>query len=162
MAAPRAPLCPVSVGTPVLNIDDVVQVPEPNGATGPTVATFNVTLSRLSAAGPVSVHFATAPYPSDASHASALPDGDFVSTSGDLNFLCGEPLTKQIQVPIVDDGSDGGTLDHYIERYQVMLTQPVNATIGNGVAIGEIVDSDNTPPPPPDDCLVVVCTPIFR
>lgn len=147
MAAPRDPICAVTLGTPVLNIDDVVQAFEPNDGVGSGVATFNVTLSALPAAGPVSVHFATAPVASSETNGEpATPGSDFVSTSGDLDFRCGEPLTKQIHVTIVDDGLDGDST-HLYEVYQVDLSLPVNAIFGNSVATGEIVDTDALPPP---------------
>src|SRR5262249_13294343 len=114
MAAPRDPISAVTLGTPARNIDDVVRRFEPHGGVGSGVATFNVTLSALPAAGPVSVHFATAPVASSETNGEpATPGSDFVSTSGDLDFRCGEPLTKQIHVTIVDDGLDGDSTHLY-------------------------------------------------
>jgi hypothetical protein len=156
LAAPQQPLCR-SVISPTLSIDDLVQVWEPNGGAGGPgstgVATFNVTLSGFSTAGLVTVHFATGSS-GDQSHAPATAGSDFVATSGDLTFRCGDPLTQQIQVTIIDDGLDGGDQAHFIERYSVRLSQLVNATFGNGVAIGEIVDTDALPPPPPPGCTI--------
>jgi hypothetical protein len=150
LAAPQQPLCRSAIN-PTLNIDDLVQVYEPNNGAGSGVATFNVTLSGFSTTGLVAVHFATGSS-SDQSHAPATAGSDFVATSGDLTFRCGDPLTQQIQVTIIDDGLDGGDQAHFIERYSVRLSQLVNATFGNSVAIGEIVDTDALPPPPPPGC----------
>jgi hypothetical protein len=107
----------LTIGTPVL-------VTEP--ATGTATATFTVTLSQPSSQT-VSVGFATA-------DGTAVAGQDYVATSGTLSFAPGE-VTKTITVTVNADN-----IDELQEAFNVNLTNPTNATIVTGTAVGQIND----------------------
>ena len=111
---------------PVFVINDV-SVNETAGT-----ATFTVTLSKPIFVG-VSVDYAT-------SNGTAMSGSDYSSVSGTLTFLPGQPLTQTVTVPISDDGLFEGA-----EGFNLVLSNAVNAIIGDPVGVGTILDNE-TPP----------------
>ncbi len=90
-------------------------------------AVFTVTLSAASSFA-VSVNFSTAA-------GTATAGSDFTTTSGTLNIPAGA-TTGTITVPLLLDAvADGG------ETFNVNLTMPVNATIGDAQGLGTINDA---------------------
>ena len=85
----------------------------------------------------VSVKYATGPWtgpnPAD-------KDKDYTMTASTLIWKPGEPLTKTLTVPILDD-----TRDEYDEAFQVSLSAPTNAAMGRGTAVCTILDDDVAP-----------------
>jgi hypothetical protein len=119
----------ISVGTaalPSLAIGDV-SVSEGNGGT--TTATFTVTLSAASAAT-VTVGYATG-------NGTAIAPGDYASASGTLSFPPGA-TTRTFTVAVAGDTAVEAT-----ETFAVTLSNPVNASIGDGSAVGSIVNDDS-------------------
>jgi chitinase len=125
---------PVGTGTildagaapPTLQADDV-QVTE--GDSGTTAATFTVTLSAASAQ-PVTVAYTTA-------DGTALAGSDYLPTSGTLTFAPGV-TTQTVTVPIIGDMVPEPT-----ETFQLVLSNPTNATLESDHATGTIVDNDS-------------------
>lgn len=104
--------------------------------TEPNTGTVNMTFSVLPSAAstePMDVHWATAP-------GTATAPADFVAESGDLHWAPGSATARTFTVAI-----KGDLIDEFNETYTVNLSAPVNATIGDGTAVGRIVDND--PPP---------------
>ncbi len=64
---------------------------------------------------------------------------DYTAASGTLTFAAGDQ-SGTIQVSLVDDSSDEET-----ERFQVILSHPVNAEISDAAASGQIADDDGAP-----------------
>jgi hypothetical protein len=93
---------------------------------------FGVTLSNPSSRV-ITINYATA-------DGSAIAGDDYVPTAGALTFNPGDPLTKTISVPAVDDMSWRGT-----RTFALSLVTATHATISADTAIGTIVDDD--PPP---------------
>ena len=91
-------------------------------------ATFTVTLSVASGL-PVSASFAT-------SNGTAIAGADYTAVTGTVNFAPGVTI-QTITVPITDDAVYEGN-----EDFTVTLSAPVNATIGDGSAVGTITDND--------------------
>ncbi len=115
----------VSVGPPV-------SVPE--GQTGDTsFATVEVTLSAASGL-PVSVDWATA------EGTATVADNDFVPDAGQLDFAPGE-TSKTVLIEVVGDVASEGD-----ETFDVVLSSPVNATLGSATDVVTIVDNDPIPP----------------
>ena len=94
--------------------------------------TFTV-LRSAPAIQAVSVSYSTA-------DATATASGDYTATSGRLTFARGE-TRKTIQVAIVGD-----TTFETDERFTVLLSNPVNATIADGSGTGTIQNDDPRPP----------------
>ena len=112
--------------TPQLFVDDLF-VDEKQGT-----AQFVVRLGQLlgqSSATAVTVAYTTA-------DGTALAGQDYTTTSGTLSFAPGESV-KTVSVPLLDDGSAEG-----VERFQLLLSNAVNAGIGDGNAQAEIGLSD--------------------
>ncbi|BCN92322.1 hypothetical protein THMIRHAM_01070 [Thiomicrorhabdus immobilis] len=105
---------------PSLSINDV-SVNEDQGS-----MTFTVTLSNPSD------FVTTVDYAS--SNGTATAGLDYTAVSGSLSFAPGE-LTKTITVPVTDDFIAEGS-----ETLDVILSNPVNATIGDGTGLGIISD----------------------
>ncbi|MBI2823693.1 MAG: hypothetical protein HYX69_03260 [Planctomycetia bacterium] len=99
------------------------------GDTGDKTMTFNVTLSAASVKT-VTVHFATA------GDKDATEGNDYLATSGDLTFDPGQ-TSKTISVTV-----KGDTQGEPNERFDVNLSDPSNATIGDGQAVGTITNDD--------------------
>ena len=111
-------------GSPSLSIGDVT-VGE--GAE----AEFTVTLSAVSGLA-VMVDFTT-------SDVSALAELDYETRSGRLTIPAGS-TTGKIPVPVLDD-----VLDEPDETFTVTLSNPTNATVGDGTGTGTITDDDSPP-----------------
>jgi hypothetical protein len=120
----------VAVATPVtLSINDVSLA---EGNAGTTNFTFTVSLSAASAQS-VTVNYATMA-------GTAFSPGDFAAASGQLTFLPGE-VSKTITVAVVGD-----TMSEANEQFFVQLTNPLNATLADGVGMGTIVNDDAAGP----------------
>ncbi len=108
--------------TPTLSIGDVRR------SEGANPQRFTISLSAVSGRR-VQVEYATA-------NGTAVAPGDYGSKSGSVTFQPGE-TTKTVTVNSVDDA-----LDEPDESFAVNLSNPSNATIGDGVGTGTIVDND--------------------
>jgi hypothetical protein len=110
---------------PSISIGDVALV---EGNDGTTDAVFTI---MLSAAGQqtVSVHYQTA-------NGTATAGSDYTETSGDLVFPVGV-TSMTVSVPV-----SGDTLAEGHETFLVQLSNPTNATIGDGEATGTINNDD--------------------
>ncbi len=126
---------------PGLEITDI-QVME--GDTGTTEAVFTVSLAGLSAQT-VTVQFSTA-------NGTAASPSDYVARSGTLTF---PPGRASATVSVSIHGDEAVEPD---ETFQVVLSQPVNATLFKATGAGTIRNDDATPQ---TDCpsLVVMATP---
>jgi len=113
-------------GVPQVSINDV-SVTEGNAGT--TTATFTAALSTVSTQT-VTVDFATA----DGTATTA--SNDYMATSGTLTFAPGVPA-QPIQVTVIGD-----TAFEPNETFFVNLSNPVNATIGDGQGVGTILNDD--------------------
>ncbi|MDY7004908.1 MAG: Calx-beta domain-containing protein [Cyanobacteriota bacterium] len=71
---------------------------------------------------------------------TAKAGSDYKRTRGTLNFRPGQ-TKKTISVPILGD-----TLDENNEKFQVVLSRPKNAKLGDKRAIANIIDNDNSIP----------------
>ncbi|MGN6733433.1 MAG: Calx-beta domain-containing protein, partial [Candidatus Binatia bacterium] len=111
-----------------ISINDVTLT---EGHTGTTNAVFTVSLSSPSS------HIITADFSTADSTAAA--GTDYVTNSGTLIFNPGE-TTKNITVVI-----NGDTLAEADETFFVNLSNPMNATIADGQALGTIINDDALP-----------------
>lgn len=109
----------------------VVDATVHEGDASPTTASFVVELSPASAS-PVDVDFDTA-------DGSATAGEDYVATSGVVSFAPGERI-QTVSVQIEGDSADEGT-----EEFQLILSSPVGATLGDPVATGTILEADGLP-----------------
>ena len=98
------------------------------------VMPFTVRLTPPAPA-PVRVYVSTRP----STPVSAEPGRDYAPGSSDLTFAAGE-TEKQVWIRIYDDSHDEGA-----ETFEVVLSQAEGATIGDGVAVGTIVNDDPMP-----------------
>ena len=115
----------VSVGSPV-------SVPE--GQTGDaSFATIDVTLSSASGLD-VSVDWTTA------DDTATVADNDYVAGAGQLDFAPGE-TSKTVLIEVVGDVASEGD-----ETFDVVISTPVNATLGSDTDVVTIVDNDPIPP----------------
>ena len=110
---------------PILSIGDR-SIPEGNNGT--TNATFTVSLDQVST-DTVTVDYSLTPN-------TATAGNDYTNRSGTLTFAPGT-TTQTITVPIVGD-----TVDEPNETFTVQLTNPNQGQIGDGQALGIIVDDD--------------------
>lgn len=67
---------------------------------------------------------------------TAESGSDFVADSGQVEFLPGE-TSKNIVVQLIDDNVREGD-----ETFQLLLSTPLNATLGNNSATGTIIDDE--------------------
>ena len=105
------------------------------GAAGSVNARFRVELSSPSDAT-VTVDYAT----SDGSGlAGAKAPGDYTATSGTLSFVPGDT------VEFINVAVQGDLIDEVNERYDITLSNPALAELGDPAAVGTIIDDD--PPP---------------
>ena len=111
---------------PSVSIEDACAV-EPTGGT--TQILFAVSLSPPSAI-PISVEFAT-------HDLSALAYADYTATNGTLVIPAGATSAAILAV-VHDDGED----ERPHERLAMRIKHAVNAVIGDGEAIGTIIDDD--------------------
>jgi hypothetical protein len=117
---------------PVVSVGSALSVPE--GQTGDTAyASIDVTLSAKSGQ-PVSVDWATA----DATATAA--GNDYTTGSDTLEFAPGE-TEKVVLIAVIGDNDSEGD-----ETFDVNLTSPSNATLGNATDVVTIVDNDPIPP----------------
>jgi hypothetical protein len=115
----------VSVGAPV-------SVPE--GQTDDvSFASVDVTLSAASGQD-VSVDWATA------EGTATVADNDYVAGAGQLDFAPGE-TSKTVLIDVVGDVASEGD-----ETFDVVLSSPVNASLGSATDVVTIVDNDPIPP----------------
>src|SRR5262249_19380646 len=98
------------------------------GNTGTTNAVFTVTLTGATAL-PVSVSFATA-------DVTATAGSDYTGRSGSLTFQPGT-TAQQITVAVLGD-----VVNEPNETFNVNLSAPVNAAIGDGQGVGTILNDD--------------------
>ncbi len=115
-----------SVAVPLLFVRDVV-VDEKAGT-----ASFVVRLGQLmgeSSRNTVTVNYLT-------TDGTALAGQDYAVNSGVLSFAPGETV-KTVVVNLVDDN-----LTEPLERFNLILSNPVNAVLGDAVAVAEIAGSD--------------------
>jgi chitinase len=113
---------------PVLSVNDV-SVTEGNAGT--TTATFTVSLSAASG-NAVTFDWATAP-------GTAAAGTDYVSATGGRT-IAAAATSATIAVTV-----NGDTVDENNESFTVALTNPANATIGDGSGAGTITDNDPAP-----------------
>ncbi|MDQ1488805.1 MAG: large repetitive protein, partial [Actinomycetota bacterium] len=125
----------VSPGSTTVTIRDddgpalsVAPVAVAEGDSGTRPANFKVSLSAASLQT-VTVDYGT-------SDGTASAPSDYTTTSGTLTFNLGE-TTKTVPVPVVGD-----TRDEPDQDFKFGLSNPVNATIGRGLASGVILDDD--------------------
>jgi large repetitive protein len=118
--------------SPTLSIVPSMSVPEGNTGDQPS-ASLDVTLSAVSGRD-VSVSFATV----DATATTA--DGDYVAKSGTIDFAPGD-TQRTILVTVV--GDDDVEMD---ETFDVQISSPVHATLGNATAVVTITGNDPIPP----------------
>ena len=121
-----------AVSQPCLSVNDVT-VTEPDAGT--VDATFTVQLSAASAQTVRVNYFMVVAQ----GLPPVTPGVDFESIPGTLTFLPGE-TSKTINVPV-----KGDVFDEVDQRFAVILTTPINASITDGTGIGTITDND--PPP---------------
>ena len=107
---------------------NIAPVSAPEGNSGTSIMAFPVTLASPNAQT-VSVQYATA-------DATAQDTSDYAATHGTLTFAPGE-TAKAIGVPVAGD-----TTPEQDETFTVTLSDPVNATIGQGQATGTIQNDD--------------------
>ncbi len=126
---------PVGLGTiidddapPTVSVSDVAVA---EGNEGTVAANFTVSLSAPSSLH-VSVDYATV-------NGAAAAPADYAAASGTLNFAAGE-TTKSVTVNV-----NGDTLDEINETYNLNLSNPSNATLGDNVGLGTITDDDPLP-----------------
>jgi hypothetical protein len=110
---------------PTVTIDSVTL---PEGTCSPTAATFTVTLSGATSF-PASVDYATF-------DETATGGSDYVPVAGTLSFAPGT-TAGTISVPITADLADEND-----ESFDVVLSNPVNATILGGTGVGIILNDD--------------------
>ncbi|MDP8911384.1 MAG: hypothetical protein M3M94_04900 [Actinomycetota bacterium] len=119
---------------PSVSVNDVGPVGE--GHAGTQSAVFTVKLSAASGQT-VKVNWATA----NGGPPAATADADYVASApATLTFEPGQPLTQQITV-----GVKGDTLDEDDEKFNVNLSNAVNATISDAQGVGTIADDDEEP-----------------
>jgi subtilisin family serine protease/ribosomal protein L35AE/L33A len=118
----------INVGSgPTLTIGDV-SVTE--GNSGTTTATFTVTLSPVNNSQTVTVNYATA------NGSASTADNDYVAASGTLTFAP-SASSQSISVTV-----NGDTTPEANESFAVNLTGATNAILGDGQAIGTILNDD--------------------
>lgn len=99
-------------------------------------ADFAVSIDRQSLV-PVTVHYTT----SDGSAVSAGSNADFTASSGSVTFMPGDPTTKHVQVPVIDDH-----MDENDETFQLVLDGASGANLGSHPAGTATIVDDDAPP----------------
>jgi len=110
---------------PQINIGDVALN---EGNSGTTSANFGVSLSKAFNQ-PVTVQYTTA-------NGTAIAGSDYVAKSGTVTFAAGETF-KTVSVAV-----NGDTAVEANETFQVRLSSPTNASIGDGTGVGTIRNDD--------------------
>jgi probable HAF family extracellular repeat protein len=118
-------LTPVEEGTPTVGVGDVTVT---EGNAGTTNAVFTVTLSAP-AGQDVTVNFTTG-------GGTATAGADYVAQSGTVTIPAGQ-TTAAVTVAVIGDSSAEPN-----ETFQVTLSQPSGAVIGDGQGQGTIVDDE--------------------
>lgn len=113
---------------PVVSINNI-SVNETN--TGTVNATFTLSLSKVSEQ---TIKINAIP-----TNGTAKAPGDYTSGGATITFAPGE-TNKTFSVPV-----KGDLLDETNEVFYVLLSTPVNCTVGTGRGIGTIVDDDAPP-----------------
>jgi hypothetical protein len=131
-APPSAPSPPSPTALPVLAVADASGA---EGSSGSSKLEFSVALSSASAKA-VTVDYTT-------HDGTASAGSDYQAASGTVSFGPGE-TSKQIAVKV-----NGDTDVEPDETFSVVLSNPVNATVGRAVATGTIRNDDSAAPPPP-------------
>ena len=98
------------------------------------------TIPFLVTLAPASARVVTVYYETRDDTALAGSGLDYTKAEGELTFTPGAALRHTIEVPIADD-----SLDEDDEAFNVVLRQPLNATIGRHDATGTITDNDALP-----------------
>ena len=119
-----------AAGLPALSVDDATA----KEGEGLPVMEFTVRLTPA-ATVPVSVHVSTKPSVPE----SATPGVDYMEGKYDLTFRPGQ-TEKQVYIWIWDDSHD-----EEAETFRVVLSKARGAAIGDGVAVGTIVNDDPMP-----------------
>ena len=109
---------------PVLDVSDITISRTPSGQQS---AIFTVSISKVSSA-PVTVHFATADW-------TATAGTDYSAESGDLTFPVGSTAAQTIVVPLLETVQSERPVAFFLN-----LTQPLNAVVAQGEAVGTIVE----------------------
>ena len=128
----------VSGGPTELSVGDVTVT---EGDTGAASAVFTVSLSAA-VAPTVTVQYATA-------DGTAVAGADYAAVSGTLTFPPGT-VTQTISVPVLGD-----FLDEDDETFTLNLSNPTNATLADGQAVGTLTDDDPLPFLFAGDCAVI-------
>lgn len=114
---------------PALSINNVTQLE--GGAASTTPFVFTVSLSTAPQPGQdVTVTVSTAGL-------SATSGTDFAAGSATVTFTSGGPLTSNVTVLV-----NGDATKELEEEFQVLLSNPVNATLADPIGLGVIVDDD--------------------
>ena len=71
---------------------------------------------------------------------ATVADSDYVAGAGQLDFAPGE-TSKMVLIEVIGDVATEGD-----ETFDVVLSSPVNATLGNATDVVTIVDNDPIPP----------------
>ena len=112
-------------GPPTLTIDD--------RSAGEAAGTMTFTVSMSATSGQaVTVDYTTA-------DSTALDGSDYTAVSGTLTIPA-DSASGAIPVPITDDA-----LSEPSERFKLVLNNPANATIVDGLGVGTINDNDSAP-----------------
>lgn len=120
-------------GVPQLSIN---QVAASKGTAGQSKAALTVTLTQAPQAGQtVSINYATQ------ISGTAVPNVDFVPTSGNLTFTSSGPLTQLINVSIL-----GNTTPTANRTINVLLSSPTNSKIAVDTGVITILSNINAAP----------------
>jgi hypothetical protein len=114
-----------SADSPLVSIRDATVT---EGNTGTINASFTLTLSKASNVD-VAVHYATADI-------TATAGSDYTATSGTVTVPAGQ-TSATVTVAV-----RGDRLPEPTETFAVTLSNPMNATIGDGQGIGAILDNE--------------------
>ncbi len=123
---------PEAPAPPQLNIGDTSTA---EGDSGSHNASFTISMDKT-ADRAVTVDYAT-------SDGSATAPDDYTSSNGTATIPAGQTRTT-VNVPV-----NGDTTVEPDEQFNVDLSQPQNATVGDGSATGTITNDDTQPTPPP-------------
>ena len=123
---------------PSLSVGDVTQA---EGNAGTTNAVFTVSLN-YSAAQTVSVQYATG-------GGTATPGTDYTPVSGTLTFSP-TAITRTVAVPVLGD-----VLDEADETFLLTLSNPTNASLGDGQGQATIQDDDPLPVLSVESCAAI-------
>ncbi|MET0552949.1 MAG: FG-GAP-like repeat-containing protein [Vicinamibacteria bacterium] len=123
---------------PAVSIADLAVA---EGNQGPTAANLALTLTRASGV-PVTVAYATG-------GGTATPGTDYTAATGVVTFPPGT-TARTLTLAVTGD-----PMDEPNETFQVTLSAPAGATLGDGQSVVTIVDDDPTPVLRVSDCAVV-------